>query len=122
MGQSVLIYDDRCYFCSISARFLKRMDVLHAIKMQPSSTAEPISFNLSAEKIDNAVWVIVFKTGKKLNGIKAISYCALISPPIFPLFLFIQLIRLTGKGDVIYNKIALNRYLVSRMIENRINR
>ena len=122
MGQNVLIYDDKCYFCSLSARFLKRMDVLHVIRMQPSSTINPISFSISAEGIDQAVWIIVFRNGKKISGFKAISYSALTSPPLFPLFLFTLILRLAGIGDLAYNKIATNRYLISRMIENRIRR
>jgi predicted DCC family thiol-disulfide oxidoreductase YuxK len=121
MGQNVLIYDDKCYFCALSVRFMKKMDVLHVLKMVPSSITDPVTFNLTSEKMDETVWVIVYRTGKRIDGFRAILYCALTSPPLFPLFLFMLILSLAGEGDRVYNKIASNRYLISRMIKNRIN-
>lgn len=122
MGENVLIYDDKCYFCTLSVGFLKRMDVLHILRSTPSSGTDPLKFNLSAEKLDESVWLIVYRTGKRLHGFKAISYCVLTSPPLFPIFLLMLILSLIGEGDMLYSKIASNRYLISRLIKNRNNR
>lgn len=97
------------------------MDFLHILKPVPMSSTDPVSFNLSAERLNEAVLVIIGHGGKRLKGFKAISYCALTSPPLFPLFLLMLILRLSGNGDRVYNKIASNRYLISGIIRKRID-
>ena len=120
MSYDLLIYDDKCYFCSLSAGLMKKFDFLHLIKLQPSSDPGTLSFNLSADQIDLAVQVIRLREGKRLSGFKAVTYCALRSPPLFPIYIFLLILRMTGKSNRVYEKVAMNRYIISSMIQNRI--
>ena len=108
---SIVLYDNKCGFCTKIANFLKRKDKKNTIKWiaNDSKQAEQLILNL---KLDNHLDSIIY-TDKKNYLIKSAAIVEILKILQFKIRFLIQLFPLS-LCNFIYDKISTNRYLFNR--------
>ncbi len=111
----LVIYDGACQICKISVDFLKRVDVLNEYSYQTLQeySKQPGS-KIPFEFLQESIHVIDKKIRKTHSGMKGISVLLFHSPPSFPLYLMVMLLRLMSIADPLYSWISSSRYVLSR--------
>tara|TARA_B100000768_G_scaffold139968_1_gene131366 strand:+ start:93 stop:446 length:354 start_codon:yes stop_codon:yes gene_type:complete len=105
---SIVLYDNKCGFCTKIANFLKKKDKENTIKWIEidSEEAKEIILNLQLEKhIDSIIYIKrnnhLIKSAAVIEILKILDYKTRFIIQLFPI----------SFCDFIYDKIATNRYL-----------
>jgi predicted DCC family thiol-disulfide oxidoreductase YuxK len=111
----LVIYDGSCPICRASVKFLKKMDFLreYSYLTLQEYNGKPGS-KIPVEFLLESIHVIDSKNSGIYPGMKGISRLMLHSPPSFPIYLLIMLLRLLTIADPLYKWISVSRYVLSR--------
>ena len=105
---SIVLYDNKCGFCTKIANFLRKKDKKNTIKWidRDSKQAKEIILNLKLEKhIDSIIYIkgdnYLMKSAAVIEILKKLHFKIRFIIQLFPI----------SFCDFIYDKIATNRYL-----------
>ena len=110
-SSSIVLYDNKCGFCTKIAEYLKKKDTENIIQWiaNDSSRAKQLILNLKLEHhLDSIIY-----TDKKNYLIKSAAIVEILKILQFKIRFLIQLFPLSF-CNFIYDKISANRYLFNR--------
>ena len=116
----LVIYDDMCPMCTFQSKIITWCDWFNAVKLVPMSQAESVLEDLvteepiSREQLMAALHVVT-KKGRVHRGARAFRFMGLRMPLFFPLSVLLWLPGVIYLGEWVYNRIANNRYIISRV-------
>ena len=115
----LVIYDGACEICRASVDFLRRIDCLsqYSYLTLQEYSRRPGS-KIPLEMLQESIHVIDRNNGRALPGMKGISLLLRHSPPAFPIYLLVLLLRFLTIADPLYVWISSSRYLLSRRLPN----
>ena len=115
----LVIYDGACGICIASVGFLHRIDYLKNYSyMTLQEYSRQTGAKIPFEMLQESIHVIDGKNGRTLPGMEGISILLLNSPPAFPIYLLVRLMRLLAIADPLYAWISASRYVLSRYLGN----
>lgn len=115
----LVLYDGACGVCRSSVAFLRRIDYLKQYSyLTLQDYAKQTDAKIPFEYLQESIHVIDRKMKDTTSGMKGISKLLVRSPPAFPLFLFVLILRLFAIADPLYEWISRSRFELSRMILN----
>lgn len=113
----LVIYDGACGICIASVGFLHRIDYLKRYSyMTLQEYSRQTGSKIPVEMLQESIHVIDGKNGRTLPGMEGISILLLNSPPAFPIYLLVRLMRLLSIADPMYAWISASRYFLSRYL------
>ena len=116
MKQHLVLYDDECPLCTFQMKVLTWLDWLNVAALVPLSSdrAREAAPQLDRETLRAAMHVITSK-GKIHRGARCIRFLSLRMPLLFPLGLLLWVPGVIWIAEHVYQLIARNRYLLSRV-------
>ena len=116
MNRHIVLYDDECPLCTFQMKVLTWLDWLNVAALVPLSSdrAREAAPQLDRETLRAAMHVITSK-GKIHRGARCIRFLALRMPLLFPLGLLLWVPGVIWIAEHVYQLIARNRYLLSRV-------
>ena len=116
MKQHLVLYDDECPLCTFQMKVLTWLDWLNVAALVPLSSdrAREAAPQLDRETLRAAMHVITSK-GKIHRGARCIRFLALRMPLLFPLGLLLWVPGVIWIAEHVYQLIARNRYILSRV-------
>lgn len=111
-------YDGHCPFCVRSRDVLMKLDFLRLLDFTSYRQLRDEEMPLSPTEMEKAM--VAVSGNKKYTGMHAFSKILSRMPQMFPFFVLIAALNLTGLGERVYRRIAAGRYsiLVGRCPED----
>ena len=115
-----VIYDGSCGVCNASVNFLRRIDFLHQYSyLTLQAYSKTYDSRIPLEYLQDSIHVIDYERNETTTGMKGVSRLLLHSPPAFPLYLTVVLLRYLAIADPLYMWISASRYVLSRNLIQR---
>ena len=116
MKQHLVLYDDECPLCTFQMKVLTWLDWLNVAALVPLSSerAREAAPQLDRETLRAAMHVITTKE-KIYRGARCIRFLALRMPLLIPLGLVLWIPGAIWIAEHVYQLIARNRYILSRV-------
>jgi predicted DCC family thiol-disulfide oxidoreductase YuxK len=116
MKQHLVLYDDECPLCTFQMKVLTWLDWLNVAALVPLSSerAREAAPQLDRETLRAAMHVITAK-GQIYRGARCIRFLALRMPLLIPLGLLLWIPGAIWIAEHVYQLIARNRYILSRV-------
>ena len=116
MKQHLVLYDDECPLCTFQMKVLTWLDWLNVAALVPLSSdrAQEAVPQLDRETLRAAMHVITTR-GKIYRGARCIRFLALRMPLLVPLGLVLWIPGVIWIAEHIYQLVARNRYVLSRV-------
>lgn len=112
---NIVIYDDQCPLCLSQTRLLRRLDWFQAVRFrgisEPGSTE--LMPDLRREDLLAAIHCVT-KDGKIYRAARCFRFIAMRIPLLVPFALLLWIPGMLWVAEKIYNRIARNRYFLSR--------
>lgn len=106
----VVLYDGFCPVCRRSARIIRRLDYLHAIRLMRYQDFSLDNLPVPLEKLSKRIQACDTNLSNCREGIFAFTSILVRIPPLFPVSFFSFILSRTGLGQKIYDFISENRY------------
>ena len=116
MNQHLVLYDDECPLCVFQMKLLTWLDWLHVSALVPLSSerAREVAPQLDRETLRAAMHVVTAK-GAIHRGARCIRFLSLRMPLLVPLGLFLWVPGVIWIAEHVYQLIANNRLVLSRV-------
>jgi predicted DCC family thiol-disulfide oxidoreductase YuxK len=116
MKQHLVLYDDECPLCTFQMKVLTWLDWLNVAALVPLSSdrAQEAVPQIDRETLRAAMHVIT-ANGKIHRGARCIRFLALRMPLLVPLGLLLWIPGVIWVAEHVYQLIARNRYVLSRV-------
>lgn len=116
MNQHLVLYDDECPLCVFQMKLLTWLDWLHVSALVPLSSerAREVAPQLDRETLRAAMHVVTAK-GAIHRGARCIRFLSLRMPLLVPLGLFLWVPGVIWIAEHVYQLIANNRLVLSRI-------
>ena len=112
---NIVIYDDQCSLCVAQTRLLNRLDWFHAIRFQAISDPHSTQLSLRVQREDLLAAIhCLTKDGRIYRAARCFRFIAMRIPLLAPLALLLWIPGMIWIAERIYNRIARNRYFLSR--------
>lgn len=112
----LVLYDDECPLCTFQMKVLTWLDWLNVASVVPLSSdqAKEAAPQLDSESLRAAIHVVT-KDGKIFRGARCIRFLSLRMPLLIPLALLLWVPGVIWIAESVYNVIARNRHVLSRI-------
>jgi predicted DCC family thiol-disulfide oxidoreductase YuxK len=116
MKQHLVLYDDECPLCTFQMKVLTWLDWLNVAALVPLSSdrAREAAPHLDREDLRSAIHVIT-GSGAIHRGARCIRFLSLRMPLLVPLALVLWIPGVIWIAEQVYQLIAKNRYVLSRI-------
>ena len=116
MKQHLVLYDDECPLCTFQMKVLTWLDWLNVAALVPLSSdqARQVAPQLDRETLRAAMHVVTAE-GAIHRGARCIRFLSLRMPLLFPLALILWIPGVIWLAEHVYQLIAKNRYVLSRV-------
>ena len=116
MAKHLVLYDDECPLCIFQMKLLTWLDWGHTARVVPLSSPEAreAAPTLEPEQLRAAMHVVT-RDGRVFRGARSIRFLALRMPILIPLGVFLWVPGVIWVAEHLYNWIARNRLVLSRV-------
>ncbi len=115
-ANNIVLYDDQCPMCTFQMRVLSWLDWCNMVSLLPMSDprAVQVAPGLRREDLLEAIHCVT-KDGKIFRGARCLRHVGMRMPLLVPLALVFWIPGVIWLAEKIYNWVARNRYLLSRL-------
>lgn len=117
MRKHFVLYDDECPLCIFQMKLLTWLDWLNVAGLVPLSSAQAQEIappGLDRETLRAAMHVVT-AGGNLHRGARGIRFLSMRMPLLFPLALLLWVPGVIALAEIVYNAIARNRLVLSRL-------
>ena len=114
---NIVLYDDQCPLCVSQTRMLRRLDWLNVFRFQGISDSRSLELvpQLKREDLLAAIHCVTMD-GRIFRAARCFRFLAMRIPLLIPLALLLWIPGMIWIAEKIYNRIAHNRYFLSRFL------
>jgi predicted DCC family thiol-disulfide oxidoreductase YuxK len=116
MKQTIVLYDGECPLCVFQMRLLTWLDWFNALSLVPLTDprAQQVAPELTREQLLAAMHCVT-RDGRIHRGARCIRFVGMRLPLVVPVALLLWLPGVIWVAEKVYNLIARNRLVLSRM-------